>query len=78
MLKMNSTAMVMVRIRRRGLDASRLTLRRTGGRGGETGRFAARAALTGLVVGFVGVGGVAAAAEVAGFAGAGCLRPAPG
>ena len=43
MLKMNSTAMVMVRIRRRGLDPSRLTLRRTGGRGGVAGRFGTRA-----------------------------------
>src|SRR5690349_2308551 len=44
MLKMNSTATVMVRIRRRGLDPSRLTLRRTGGRGGVARRPAAAAA----------------------------------
>src|SRR6476661_8226503 len=59
MLKMNSTAIVIVRIRRRGLDAPRLTLRRPGGRGGAGGRFvgwepgpallAARAGDAGLV-----------------------------
>src|SRR5690349_25127211 len=43
MLKTNRTATVMVRIRRRGLDPSRLTFRRPGGRGGTGGRWAARA-----------------------------------
>ena len=45
MLKMNSTATVIVRIRRRGLDPSRLTLRPAGRRGGEPGRVGARRAL---------------------------------
>ena len=42
-------------VRRRGLDPSRLTLRRTGGRGGVAGRFAARTGFAALarVAGFV-------------------------
>ena len=87
MLKMNSTATVMVRIRRRGLAPSRLTFRRPGGRGGrggEAGRWAARAgfadaAPTGFgLVALVALVGLAGSVALAAFGPGVGTWPAPG